>query len=101
MTRVGLAIAAMLLTIAPTLALDGQPAMQDPSTVIETGGSSMSTPRAAGGQHSSRTTAGRGAGRLCDAGGAWRQAGTGPPFAAYRPERRLHPLRGRVERQAA
>lgn len=37
MTRVGLAIAAMLLTIAPTLTLDGQPAMHDPPTVIETG----------------------------------------------------------------
>lgn len=38
MTRFGFAIAAMLLTIAPTLALDGQPAMHDPSTVIEAGG---------------------------------------------------------------
>jgi arabinan endo-1,5-alpha-L-arabinosidase len=37
MTRFGFAIAAMLLTIAPTLALDGQPAMHDPSTVIEAG----------------------------------------------------------------
>ena len=38
MTRFGLATAAMLLAIAPTLALDGQPAMHDPSTVIEAGG---------------------------------------------------------------
>jgi arabinan endo-1,5-alpha-L-arabinosidase len=37
MTRSGLAIAAILLTIAPTLALDGQPAMHDPSTVIAAG----------------------------------------------------------------
>ena len=37
MTRFGFAVAAMLLTIAPTLALDGQPAMHDPSTVIEAG----------------------------------------------------------------
>ena len=28
----------MLLAIAPALALDGQPAMHDPSTVIEAGG---------------------------------------------------------------
>ena len=38
MTRLSLAIAAMLLTIAPTLALGGQPAMHDPSTVIAAGG---------------------------------------------------------------
>lgn len=38
MTRFGLALAAMLVAIAPTLALDGQPAMHDPSTVIEAGG---------------------------------------------------------------
>jgi hypothetical protein len=38
MTRLGLAIATMVLTIAPTLALDGQPAMHDPSTVIAAGG---------------------------------------------------------------
>jgi arabinan endo-1,5-alpha-L-arabinosidase len=38
MRRFGFAIAAMLLAIAPTLALDGQPAMHDPSTVIEAGG---------------------------------------------------------------
>jgi len=37
MTRFGPAIAAILLTIAPTLALDGQPAMHDPSTVIAAG----------------------------------------------------------------
>jgi len=37
MTRSGLAIAAIFLTIAPTLALDGQPAMHDPSTVIAAG----------------------------------------------------------------
>jgi hypothetical protein len=35
MTRFGFAIAAMLLTIAPTLAFDGQPGMHDPSTVID------------------------------------------------------------------
>jgi arabinan endo-1,5-alpha-L-arabinosidase len=38
MRRVGLAGAALILAIAPTLALDGQPAMHDPSTVIEAGG---------------------------------------------------------------
>jgi arabinan endo-1,5-alpha-L-arabinosidase len=38
MRRFGLAIAAMALTIAPMLALDGQPAMHDPSTVIQAGG---------------------------------------------------------------
>jgi arabinan endo-1,5-alpha-L-arabinosidase len=38
MKRFALASAAMLLAIAPTLALDGQPAMHDPSTVIEAGG---------------------------------------------------------------
>jgi hypothetical protein len=38
MRRFGFAIAAMVLAIAPTLALDGQPAMHDPSTVIEAGG---------------------------------------------------------------
>jgi arabinan endo-1,5-alpha-L-arabinosidase len=38
MRRFGVAIGAMLLAIAPTLALDGQPAMHDPSTVIEAGG---------------------------------------------------------------
>jgi len=38
MRRFGLASLAMLLAIAPTLALDGQPAMHDPSTVIEAGG---------------------------------------------------------------
>ena len=32
------AAAALILAIAPTLALDGQPAMHDPSTVIEAGG---------------------------------------------------------------
>jgi hypothetical protein len=37
MTRFGLAIAAILLTPAPTLALDGQPAMHDPSTVMAAG----------------------------------------------------------------
>ncbi|HEX2455681.1 MAG TPA: family 43 glycosylhydrolase [Vicinamibacterales bacterium] len=37
MTRFGPAIVAILLTIAPTLALDGQPAMHDPSTVIAAG----------------------------------------------------------------
>jgi arabinan endo-1,5-alpha-L-arabinosidase len=38
MTRLAVAAAATLLAIAPTLALDGQPAMHDPSTVIEAGG---------------------------------------------------------------
>jgi arabinan endo-1,5-alpha-L-arabinosidase len=38
MRRLGLASAALILAIAPTLALDGQPAMHDPSTVIEAGG---------------------------------------------------------------
>ena len=38
MKRFGLASAALILAIAPTLALDGQPAMHDPSTVIEAGG---------------------------------------------------------------
>ncbi len=38
MRRFGLASAALILAIAPTLALDGQPAMHDPSTVIEAGG---------------------------------------------------------------
>jgi arabinan endo-1,5-alpha-L-arabinosidase len=38
MRRFGLAGAALILAIAPTLALDGQPAMHDPSTVIEAGG---------------------------------------------------------------
>jgi hypothetical protein len=37
MTRFDPAVAAILLTIAPTLALDGQPAMHDPSTVIAAG----------------------------------------------------------------
>jgi len=37
MTRFGAVIAAIFLTIAPTLALDGQPAMHDPSTVIAAG----------------------------------------------------------------
>jgi arabinan endo-1,5-alpha-L-arabinosidase len=35
---VGLATAGMLLAITPVLALDGQPAMHDPSTVIEAAG---------------------------------------------------------------
>jgi arabinan endo-1,5-alpha-L-arabinosidase len=38
MTRFCVAAAATLLAIAPALALDGQPAMHDPSTVIEAGG---------------------------------------------------------------
>jgi arabinan endo-1,5-alpha-L-arabinosidase len=38
MRRFGLASAALILAIAPTLALDGQPAMHDPSSVIEAGG---------------------------------------------------------------
>jgi arabinan endo-1,5-alpha-L-arabinosidase len=38
MRRFGLAIAGMIAAIAPTLGLDGQPAMHDPSTVIEAGG---------------------------------------------------------------
>jgi arabinan endo-1,5-alpha-L-arabinosidase len=38
MTRCCVAVAAMLLALAPALALDGQPAMHDPSTVIEAGG---------------------------------------------------------------
>jgi arabinan endo-1,5-alpha-L-arabinosidase len=38
MIRLCLAAAALLLTIAPVGALDGQPAMHDPSTVIEAGG---------------------------------------------------------------
>jgi len=38
MTRFCVATAATLLAIAPALALDGQPAMHDPSTVIEAGG---------------------------------------------------------------
>jgi arabinan endo-1,5-alpha-L-arabinosidase len=38
MRRFGFAIGAMLLAICPTLALDGQPAMHDPSTVIQAGG---------------------------------------------------------------
>jgi arabinan endo-1,5-alpha-L-arabinosidase len=38
MRRFGLAIAAMALAITPILALDGQPAMHDPSTVIQAGG---------------------------------------------------------------
>ena len=37
MTRFGLAIAAMLVTIAQTLALDDRPAMHDPSTAIAAG----------------------------------------------------------------
>ena len=38
MRRFGLAVGAALLAMAPALALDGQPAMHDPSTVIEAGG---------------------------------------------------------------
>jgi arabinan endo-1,5-alpha-L-arabinosidase len=38
MTRCCVAVAAILLALAPALALDGQPAMHDPSTVIEAGG---------------------------------------------------------------
>jgi arabinan endo-1,5-alpha-L-arabinosidase len=38
MTRCWAAVAAMLLALAPAPALDGQPAMHDPSTVIEAGG---------------------------------------------------------------
>lgn len=38
MTRCCVAVGAMLLALAPALALDGQPAMHDPSTVIEAGG---------------------------------------------------------------
>ena len=38
MTRCWVAVAAMLLALAPALALDGRPAMHDPSTVIEAGG---------------------------------------------------------------
>jgi arabinan endo-1,5-alpha-L-arabinosidase len=38
MTRFTLATVAMVLAIAPAFALDGQPAMHDPSTVIEAGG---------------------------------------------------------------
>ena len=37
MTRFGPAIAALLLTIAPALALDDRPAMHDPSTAIAAG----------------------------------------------------------------
>jgi hypothetical protein len=37
MTRFGPAIAAILLTIAPALALDDRPAMHDPSTAIAAG----------------------------------------------------------------
>jgi arabinan endo-1,5-alpha-L-arabinosidase len=36
--RIGLAGAAMLLAFAPAVALDGQPAMHDPSTVIQANG---------------------------------------------------------------
>jgi arabinan endo-1,5-alpha-L-arabinosidase len=36
--RFGLAVAAMLLALAPALALDGEPGMHDPSTVIEANG---------------------------------------------------------------
>ena len=38
MTRFALAAAAMLLALAPGLALDGEPGMHDPSTVIEADG---------------------------------------------------------------
>jgi arabinan endo-1,5-alpha-L-arabinosidase len=38
MTRFCVAAAAIVVAIAPALALDGQPAMHDPSTVIEAGG---------------------------------------------------------------
>jgi hypothetical protein len=38
MTRFCIAVEAMPLAIAPARALDGQPAMRDPSTVIESGG---------------------------------------------------------------
>ena len=38
MMRCCVAATAMLLAIAPALALDGQPAMHDPSTVIEAAG---------------------------------------------------------------
>jgi arabinan endo-1,5-alpha-L-arabinosidase len=38
MMRFCVAVIAILLAIAPALALDGQPAMHDPSTVIEAGG---------------------------------------------------------------
>jgi hypothetical protein len=38
MTRFALAAAAMLLALAPALALDGPPGMHDPSTVIEANG---------------------------------------------------------------
>lgn len=38
MTRVYVAAAAIVVAIAPALALEGQPAMHDPSTVIEAGG---------------------------------------------------------------
>ena len=38
MRRFALAAAAMLLALAPVLALDGEPGMHDPSTVIEAGG---------------------------------------------------------------
>ena len=34
MTRFALAAAAMLVALAPALALDGEPGMHDPSTVI-------------------------------------------------------------------
>jgi arabinan endo-1,5-alpha-L-arabinosidase len=38
MTRFALATAAMLFALAPALALDGEPGMHDPSTVIEANG---------------------------------------------------------------
>jgi hypothetical protein len=38
MRRFAFAAAAMLLALAPVLALDGEPGMHDPSTVIEAGG---------------------------------------------------------------
>jgi hypothetical protein len=38
MTRFCIAVEAMPPAIAPARALDGQPAMRDPSTVIESGG---------------------------------------------------------------
>ena len=80
-----LAAAALLLLVAPASALDGQPGMHDPSTVIRPTASSTSMPPATACRHSISDdgwTWRRGGSR--DAGGARRQARarTSSPAAA-------------------
>ena len=77
MTRFTFAAAAMLLALAPALALDGEPAMHDPSTVIEANGRFYVYATGNACPPSRQTTGGRGTGaaRSC---GPCRAANPGP-----------------------